>query len=323
MSKIIILIISLIFQFNIIFTENFISTSNGENINKYSSSYYKSKNINPIKISESHIPIRKIILFLIISLGLFIIYTAIRNTMIMNKFIKENFSLINNNLKLEEIDIGDLKKIRIKKILVFNSEVYYIEGLGFLSLMTVNIGIMQMITFGIIPFEKDLPYIIGEFIYLLGKRKFLIEIYDFLLDKKNNKNINFINKIKEINEKMSDLEPLKTKKNWYDPIVFTTIKKGGSVKDDNKLINSFKEILEAYIEFAKEESLLNEEDKEKKYLKIKGVAEEFIEKGGIAVDTFKNSVGIAKTSEVLGKIIFCHLLFKELKINKKKKAKNE
>lgn len=308
-------IIIFIIQLNITFRENIISQSNGENINKYYSSNinnnYRLKNIG------------KIFIFLIISLGLFIIYTAIRNTIKMNKCIEEILSIFKIHFKLEELELGDIKKIIIKKVLAFHSEVYYIEGLGFISIIRANIGIMQIITFEINPYEKDLPQITCEFIYLLFKRKILIEIYDIMLDKKSNEYINYIKRINEINDKNSDLKNIITKKNWYDSIISATIKKSGTTKQEYKIKNMFKEVIGTYIEYAKESSLLNEEEKEKKYLIIKRLCEEFVKKGGIAVNTFKKNIGIEKTTEFLGKINFCNLLFKELQVKGFKKVKNE
>ena len=318
-----------IFIFTIILQLNLISSPNGVNLNKYISedssslNNYKTKNINQINILESRIPIGRIILFLILALALFIIYTSIRNTITLNKFIEEIFAIVKKNYKLEEIDIGDLKKIRVKNILVFYSKVYYIPGFGYLSIMTVNLGIMQMITFNVNPFEKDLPQFINDIIFLFGKRTVLIEFYDSMLDKKNNKYINFLNKIKEIHKKYSDLEFCKTKENWSDSILSECIKKTGTVKHWNRMTIMFNELLEIYLEYAKEASELNEDEKEKKILIIKGICDTFIEKGGIAVNTFKSSVGAEKTAEVLGKIIYSYLLYKDLNIKKDQKVKNE
>ena len=144
-----------------------------------------------------------------------------------------------------------------------------------------------------------------------------------MLDKKNNKYINFLNKIKEIHKKYSDLEFCKTKENWSDSILSECIKKTGTVKHWNRMTIMFNELLEIYLEYAKEASELNEDEKEKKILIIKGICDTFIEKGGIAVNTFKSSVGAEKTAEVLGKIIYSYLLYKDLNIKKDQKVKNE
>ena len=87
----------------------------------------------------------------------------------------------------------------------------------------------------------------------------------------------------------------------------------------------FKEILEAYIKYYKSLPLLNDNDKEKKYFLIKGLSDQFVEKGGVAVNYFLNSIGKEKTREYLGKVIFGYLIFKNqnLKLYKNVYAKNE
>ena len=298
--------------------------SNNNNINNSSS--LRDNNNYHINISESRIPIGKILLYLIILLLIFIIYTTIRNTKIFNKTIKEGFSCVKNNFGVEEIDIGPFKKVQINKILPFYSEVYYIKELGVLPIVTVNIGIVQQITFNINPFEKDLPQLTIELIYFLGKRIFLVEIYDLMLDKKNNRYKDFLAKIKEINEKYTELEIIKEeKKVWYEPYICGKIKKKGKAENDNIIKNIFRELLETYIEYSKSLPLLNDNYKEKKYFLIKGLSDQFVEKGGIAVNNFIKSMGKEKTREYLGKVIFGYLIFQDLnlKLYKTLYAKNE
>ena len=189
----------------------------------------------------------------------------------------------------------------------------------------MNIGIMQQITFNINPFEKDLPQLTIELIYFLGKRIIYIEIYDVMLDKKNIKYKEFLAKIKEMNEKYSELEIVKEKKVWYEPYICGTLKKKGNVEHENIIMKIFKEILEAYIKYYKSLPLLNDNDKEKKYFLIKGLSDQFVEKGGVAVNYFLNSIGKEKTREYLGKVIFGYLIFKNqnLKLYKNVYAKNE
>ena len=298
--------------------------SNNNNLNNSSS--LKDHNNYHINISESRIPTGRILLYLIILLLIFIIYTTIRNTIIFNKTIKEGFSYVKNNFGVEEIDIGPLKKVQINKILPFYAKVYYIKELGVLPIVTVNIGIMQQITFNINPFEKDLPQLTIELIYFLGKRIIFVEIYDLMLDKKSNKYKDFLAKINEIKEKYNELEIIKNeKKVWYEPHICGIIRKKGKAENDNSIINIFKESLETYIEFSKSLPLLNDNEKEKKYFLIKGFSDQFVEKGGIAVNNFLNSIGKEKTREYLGKVIFGYLIFKDLnlKLYKKHYAENE
>ena len=273
-----------------------------------------SKRINQIKILESRIPIGKIFLLFFACLVISILYTAIRNTIIMNKLIKEGFSIVKNNFEFEELDIAELRRVVIYHIFPFYSKVYYIKGLGILPVMTLNIGLVQMVTFNINPFEKDLPQMTVDIIYIFGKRTIIFEIYDLMIDKKNIKFKNYLQKINQIKETISDFKPYITKKPWYEHHLAANIKKCGTVDDENKILNFFKDAVNAYIDFAKDAPLLNDNDKEKKYFLVKGLSDEFVKNGGVSVSIFKKVLGVEKTREFLGRIIFGYLHIKDLNL---------
>ena len=283
--------------------------------NNYNSA---SKRPNQINISESRIYIGKIYLLLIGSLLTFIVYSAIRNTIIMNKLIKEGFSIIKKNFEFEELDIGNLRRI-IVYIFPFFSKVYYIKDLGILPIMTINIGLIQMVTFNINPFEKDLPQMTMDLIYIFGKRTIIFEIYDLMIDKNNKKYKNYLKKLNDIKEKISDFKLYETKKVWYEHYLSANIKKSTTANDDMRIVNFFKDVVNAYIEFAKDVPSLNDIEKEKKYFLIKGLSDEFVKQGGVAVNLIKKAFGEDKTREILGRIIFGYLNIKDLNLKLYKK----
>lgn len=310
LKKKLLLFILIILQLNYSLNENLDKSL--EKNNKNSSN----NNANYLNVSS----LGKIILFLFLLLFIFIIYTVIRNTEIKNRTLEAAFSAIKKNFKLKELDISPFEKITVYKIMTFHSKVNYIEGIGVLSFMTVNMGIMQMITFMIDPFEKDLPLLSMDFIYMFGKRKIIVEVYDLVIDKENNKYKNFIKKIEKINNDNSNLGIFELKKSWNFAFHAFLIHKSGTAKNDGQISNIFKESVESYIEFSKEMPELNKDDKEKKYTLIKDLSDQFIEKGGIAVNVFKKSFGEENTRKILGKICFGYLHFKK---NKNSKEKNE
>jgi hypothetical protein len=271
-----------------------------------------------LKINNNHLftfSIGKLLLLLFLLLLVFIIYTTIRNTKIMNKTIEEGLSIIKKNYNLKEIEVGEFRKVTLYKFLSFYSKVYYSDEIGVLSILIVNIGIMQMITFNINPFEKDLPQLSIDYIYIFSKRKAIIEIYDLMIDKNNEKYKNFLKKLEKINEKNANLESFELKKFWYIDLISFFIAKSGTVEHESQLFDIFKEIVEAYIKFAKEMPEINNDDKDKKYLLIKSFSDKLIEKGGVSVDKFKKAIGIEKTRNYFGKVVFCYFQYQEKKKN--------
>ena len=308
---------SFVFILIIIQLNNILLNNINDNIQEITRDKIKNpafKRINQINIYESRISIGKIFLLIIGFLLAFIIYSGIRNTIAMNKMIKEGFSIVKNNFEFEELDLANLRKITIYNIFPFYSKVYYIKGLGVLPIMTLNIGLVQMVTFNINPFEKDLPQMTVDFIYIFGKRTIIFEIYDLMIDKKNIKYKNYLQKISDIKEKLSELKLYEAKKPWYEQYLAANIKKNATVDDDKIILNFFKEVTNAYIEFAKDIPNLNEDEKEKKYFLVKGLSDEFVKNGGVSVSIFKKAIGVDKTREFLGRVIWGYLHFKDLNL---------
>jgi len=283
----------------------------------YKINYSPHNLVNNIHITEKRIPIGKIILFLLIIILFFIIFTSIKNTKIMNKTLEEGFTIIKKNLKLKEQNPGEFNKIIIKGFIPFYISLYKIEGFGNLSLMTVNIGIMQMITLTMSPFEKDIPLISIDYIYMFNIRKAMIEIYDLMIDNQNIKYKNLISKFEKINENYSDLQKFKTLPGWYEKILSICILRSCNSINDERIISLFKNCIEVYIQNIIEMPQLNDSDIQKKYSLIKQFGNDLVDKGGVAVNNFKKSIGNEKTKEFFAKVFFGY----ENKINMDKDMK--
>lgn len=296
-----------------------------EKKNLYSLSHeYNRKNhssynlVHSIYISEKKIPIGKLIVFLLIVLIVFIIITSIKNTKLMKKTLEGGFTVIKNNLKLKEQNPGEFSKIIIKGFIPFYVSLYKIEGLGNLALMTVNIGIMQMITLTMSPFEKDIPLISIDFIYIFNIRKAIIEIYELMIDNQNIKYKNLLNKFEKINESFSDLKEFKTFPGWSKKILSICISKSGNGKKDDRICSLFRNCIEVYIKNVIEMPKLEDSLIEKKYSIIKQFGIDLVDKGGVAVNIFKKSIGIEKTKDFFAKVFFG---YEEILINMDKNMK--
>ena len=99
----------------------------------------------------------KLVLLVIAALASYVGYTSVTTTKSMNTMINEGLAIVKKDYKLEELDIGEFKKVLIYKVLPFKSKVYSIDGLGILPVMTLNVGLMEMFTFNINSYDKDLP----------------------------------------------------------------------------------------------------------------------------------------------------------------------
>ena len=69
------------------------------------------------------------------------------------------------------VDAGKYEELTIYGIMKFDVQQYDIEDVGNLSIMKVNMGVMQMATVVITPQDKNLPLLSADFMYILGNRK--------------------------------------------------------------------------------------------------------------------------------------------------------
>ena len=234
-------------------------------------------------------------------------FTSYTNRSTMTNLIEQGKEIIQKEYELEQVDIGDFKKVMVYYILPFYSEVYKIDTLGIVSIMTMNVGMMEMLTFNINPYYKDLPQLTIEYMITFNTRKFYIDIYDFMINKEAEDYKDFIKKIEELNTKYSVLDDITSDENWYDKYLAANVKKSGSILQDKKMMNIFSDIISYYIEYAKNAKELSQSDAKTKYDLTKDFCDKLVENGGVAINNFKKSLGDDKTKEFLGNVLYGYL----------------
>ena len=251
------------------------------------------------------------LLFTIITILLSIfIYIVFRNTKLVYKSIEDINNLIKSKYSLKSIDIGEFKKLTAYGVISFNSEIYHIKDLGILSILTSNLGFMQLFTLQIVPFEKDLPLLTVDIMYMFNKRIFFIEIYDLMLDNKNAEYKSFLNQVEEVKKNFSEFENFKVKENWYTQLISGLLSKKYTIKDEQKFVELLNKIITMFIEYSIKEKKI--ENLEKKVALVEGFGNKLVDKSGISTDMFKRLFGVDRTRKFLGNVLFGYYTFKEI-----------
>ena len=251
------------------------------------------------------------LLFTIITILLSIfIYIVFRNTKLVYKSIEDIINLIKSKYSLKSIDIGEFKKLTAYGVISFNSEIYHIKDLGILSILTSNLGFMQLFTLQIVPFEKDLPLLTVDIMYMFNKRIFFIEIYDLMLDNKNAEYKSFLNQVEEVKKNFSEFENFKVKENWYTQLLSGLLSKKYTIKDEQKFVELLNKIITMFIEYSIKEKKI--ENVEKKVALVEGFGNKLVDKSGISTDMFKRLFGVDRTRKFLGNVLFGYYTFKEI-----------
>lgn len=233
---------------------------------------------------------KSIILLLITSVISYFIIKGIKSSIAINKTLAQGLEVIKKYTNMGEIDIGDYKKIIIKKIFPFYTTAYKINNVGFLAILSINIGIFQVFSFHLSPYQKDFPIIIIDYMQYFGKRQALFETYNATVDKNNNILKNFINEFEQIKNNYSDIKEWKLSPQWADGRVVVNMRKEGNDKQDDRFTSLFSDVIEIYMKNIMNMPKLEGDEKNKKAELIKEFAEQLVINGGIASKIFKSDM---------------------------------
>lgn len=202
----------------------------------------------------------------------------------------------------------EFKDLRFYGLMKFHTDQYEIEGLGNLSVMRANMGFMQMFSFMITPYEKNVPLCTLDFMYIFGNRKSYIEFYDLVGDTETEDYKIVLSQLGGLKELFADVEELSVSEHWYDDLLSVAIHK--QLKDDARNEELFGMSLGMYLNAADLLSESSAEEKATQLANTKAYSDGLIEKGGVSTDVFKKALGEDKTREFFGKVFFGTELYK-------------
>jgi hypothetical protein len=245
-----------------------------------------------------------IILFIFSCLLSYLFQKGIINSQAKNRTLSEGLGIIKNFTKLEEVDIGEYKKIKIKKLFPFYTTAYNIGDVGFISILSANFGLFQVFSFHLSPYKKDFPILIIDYMYIFGKRKIIFEAYNTTIDNNSSFLINFIKEFERIKAINSDILDWKIAPKWGDERVVINMKKEGNSSLDKRFISLFSDVIYIYMKNIVKMTTLEGELKTKKASLIKEFSEQLAKKGGIAGKIFKSEMNEEDVVKLFVEIFF-------------------
>ena len=244
-----------------------------------------------------------VLLAVIITLVIVISVIASKNMKAMNSCIDAALNELKANYTVTPVDVGEYKEMKMYGIMKFDVEQYDIEELGNLSIMRVNMGVMQMGTFVITPRDKNLPLLSTDYMYILGNRKAYLEFYD-VVKEKDDSYLQLLASLSEVQGKYDYLENIEATPAWYAHLLTVTSYKGGSFDTDKDLQGMLIDSLQAYLAHSKQLPLLSDTEKAEKLAITVEYTDGLIEKGGISTDVFKDQLGAEETKKFFDNVFF-------------------
>ena len=186
-----------------------------------------------------------------------------------------------------------------------------IVGVGNLTVMTnPEPGPMQMDSFVLTPYYKNLPLFTSDYMYFEDRRMFLNEIYS-LVDYQDELYLGFIEKFAENCRKYEHLPPMPLRPCWYDDIRPVVLARTTLPENDDEIFELFMLNLETFIEMEKASPLLGAAEKAAKWQRNYDYARALVEDGGVSTDLFVQSLGADKTKEFFYSVFFAPDRYRE------------
>lgn len=225
------------------------------------------------------------------------------NAKAIEKEISDGLNIINKNYKLNQLDCGSFCSLKIQNMM-YNIKQYEIVEVGNLLVMESKDSMeLQMLSFVITPYYKNLPLFSSDYLFIKEKRNFLIEYYD-LVKEKDPQYKEYTDKLQAIKDKYSYLPDMKLKECWYDALKTVCIAKKTSVAQDNEMFSIFNENLHTFIEKEQETDILSDSDRRAKWEMTKDYVNKLIDIEGVSTNVFKNSIGAESTRRFFHEVFF-------------------
>ena len=244
-----------------------------------------------------------VICSLVLALGLFIGSIGSQNVKAMNGCIDAVLAKLEENYTLTPLDVGEYEEIKVYGIMSFDVEQYDIKDLGNLSVMRMNMGVMQMSTMVFTPQDKNLPLFSTDFIYMLSNRKTYLEFYD-VVKEKDDIYMELISALHDVQLKYDYLENFEVEPTWYAPLLSVASYKGGTSENDADTLAMTLDLLDVYLDHNAQLPLLTEAEKAEKMDITLAYTDGLIEKGGVSTDVFKQELGNEVTKHFFDNVFF-------------------
>jgi hypothetical protein len=225
------------------------------------------------------------------------------NKQAIEKEINAGMEIVAANYTLKEIGPGEFARLRIQNM-EYDIKQYEIVGVGNLLVMdSRDSPSLQMVSFVITPYYKNLPLFSTDYLYTQQKITFLIEYYDLVQEKDRLYN-SFIDRFRAIKDKHRSLPDMELKKCWYDSMRSVCTAKTTSVLQDEEIFAMFTENLKAFIEMEQAYGPLAEDARTAKWRITQDYVDGLVDAGGVSTDVFKAVLGPEKTKAFFNKVFF-------------------
>lgn len=244
-----------------------------------------------------------VIAVIVLAVCILIAVNMPRNVKAMNQALDAAVEEIRQYADITEEDCGEYQDLRLFGIMKFHIRQYEVEGIGNLSTMTMNAGLMQMSTVILTPFDRDMSLISTDYMYILGNRTSYLECYDLVLDR-GERYDTFLDELRNIKSEYADLDTITPGSAWYDNMRTVGIYMDGKRKDDGREERALTQWIGASLKYATGKPELSRQEKEEKLPLLEEYVTGLVDQGGVSTDFFVKALGKEKTRDLFERVLF-------------------
>lgn len=227
---------------------------------------------------------------------------ASKNNKVMHETIDKGMATLAEYYTVKPLDPASYQDMTMYGLMKFHVDQYQVEELGNLSVMTANMGFMQMVSYMITPYEKNVPLCTLDFMYIMGNRKSYVEFYDLVGDTQTSAYQQVMTSLADMTERYDNITELPVDAAWYDN--FLTVDMHKQLKDDAVNEEMFCDALRTYLDASKTMEISSPEDAARQLEITQEYSDGLIKNGGVSTNVFKKALGEEKTRDFFDQVFF-------------------
>jgi hypothetical protein len=238
------------------------------------------------------------------------------NSYMMDKEAENVLDMLSQYYTVTPLDAGEFSNITINAPLApgmivtmdFEVQQYEVEGYGNLSIMKTD-GVQQMSTIVLTPFNKDLPLISTDYMFMGESRISYIEFYGLGID--GDENMPVFDALAPLKEKYARFPDSPPTPGWFDEVRTMGLFKVSTYKDDDAisqmLYDSIAITMDASYTTAPD---LDDAQRIARYNNTQAYVDHLISEPGVSTAIFNMCLGQERTSQFFNNVFFGTGLYK-------------
>ena len=236
-------------------------------------------------------------------------YIAKFNSYMMDVEAENILNMLSEYYTVTPLDAGEFANISVTAPLApgfmvtmdFDVQQYEIEGYGNLSIMKTD-GVQQMSTIVLTPFNKDLPLISTDYMFMGENRISYIEFYGLGIN--GDENMPVFDSLRPLTEQYARFADQPPTPGWFDAVRTMGLFKVSTYKDDDAISQMLYDSFRITLDASKAAPDLNAEERVARYEMTQEYVDHLISSPGVSTAIFNMCLGPERTSQFFNNVFF-------------------